>query len=216
MTHGHGVDERRRAAIGTRGRRPAARARAIPLHESAATRAETAAIRGALIVIGLLALWLLFARSAAAIDEPPTDDLGARSMPAAVETGALELDSSKALAPVSARPPRSLDEMWGHETATPETFDYDGLPGRLADASLRTLWREGLTHERAERLVDSALAYERIVARVAEESYTYWRIARNYWRKGESLPLEDEGDRLAYFERAEHWSARGIAVDPGS
>ncbi len=113
-----------------------------------------------------------------------------------------------------APPPSDSSALWGSETATAETFDYDALPGRLADEKLRPLWYAGLTHERAERLLESSEQYERIVAQVPEESFTYWRLARNYWRAGEALPADAADERLTYFKRAEHWAARGIAVDP--
>lgn len=161
-----------------------------------------------------LALLGLIASPASAIDGTPSDDLGVGVKSPIVPAATLEIDAASALAPVSARPPVSPDAMWGTETATPETFDYAGLPGRLADESLHDLWFEGLTFERHDDLVASAQVYERIVAQVPEESYTYWRIARNYWRTGEALDLELEDERMSYFERAERWAARGIAVDP--
>lgn len=153
------------------------------------------------------------ATAAGAIDTAPSGELEAAAAAPIVPAASMEFDGGSALAPVSARPPRSLDEMWGTESATPENFDYAGLPGRLSDPSLRDLWKQGLTFERRELLVESAEVYERIVERVPEESYTYWRVARNYWRAGEGLDLDLDMERMSYFERAEQWAARGIAVD---
>lgn len=167
----------------------------------------------ALAILAAITLGVV-APTAQAIDTTPTDALEPGAAGAIVPTASIDLDAASALAPVSARPPTSLDAMWGTETATPETFDYEGLPGRLSDLPLRPLWRQGLTFERQERLVESSLVYERIVAQVPEESYTYWRIARNYWRAGEALDLELSEERMSYFERAERWAARGIATDP--
>jgi tetratricopeptide (TPR) repeat protein len=93
-------------------------------------------------------------------------------------------------------------------------FAYDELPGRLADPSLRRLWSEGIDLEQKEKLLESAQRYELIVAAVPEESFTYWRIARNYWRYGEGLAAEAKDERVRFFELAEDWAARGIAVDP--
>jgi tetratricopeptide (TPR) repeat protein len=112
-----------------------------------------------------------------------------------------------------APPPSNTSRLWGTETATVDSFDFDALPGRLSDPAIRGLWREGLALEREERLLESSELYERIVARVPEESFTYWRLARNYWRAGEALPVDATDERLGYFKKAERWAARGIAAD---
>lgn len=155
--------------------------------------------------VGVL-VWLLAvtAHTALAIESGVVDSTGSPVEPPAV----MELPAVS-LAP----PPSDTSSLWGSETATVDNFDYDGLPGRLADLELRALWREGLELERAERLLESSERYERIVAQVPEESFTYWRLARNYWRAGESLPADAVEERLSYFKRAERWAARGIAVD---
>ena len=116
---------------------------------------------------------------------------------------------------VSAPPPITSVQQFGAERSlSNDDFDYDALPGRLSDLGLRRLWSEGLDLERQELLLDSARRYELIVGEVPEESYTYWRIARNYWRYGESLPTESVDQRLHYFELAESWAGRGISIDP--
>ena len=94
-----------------------------------------------------------------------------------------------------------------------ENFDYEGLPGRLSDASLRALWRQGLDLERRGRLLESAKVYEAIAVLVPEESYTYWRTARNYWRIGENFPLDAKAARGRYFDLSEGWAERGLEVD---
>ncbi|MDE0884761.1 MAG: hypothetical protein OSB70_04455 [Myxococcota bacterium] len=93
-------------------------------------------------------------------------------------------------------------------------FDYQALPGRLSDLGLRGLWHEGLDFERRGLLIDSSQRYELIATSVPEESYTYWRIARNYWRVGENQPLDRIAERGRYFDLSELWAARGLAVDP--
>ncbi len=109
----------------------------------------------------------------------------------------------------------AYDDRWGHARAGANArLDLDKLPGRLSDPALRDLWLAGIAAEREERLIESAETYERIADQVPEESETYWRIARNYWRVGESLPVEDKEGRILYFEKAESWAARGLEIDP--
>jgi tetratricopeptide (TPR) repeat protein len=67
----------------------------------------------------------------------------------------------------------------------------------------------------SEDLVASAEQYKRIVDLRPEASLTYWRIARNYWRHGESLSFEAKKERIEYFELAQDWAQRGIDADPG-
>ncbi len=116
--------------------------------------------------------------------------------------------------PVSAAPPITSVQQFGVERSSSNSeFDYEGLPGRLASLDLRRLWSQGLDLERQEKLLESARTYELIVGDVPEESYTYWRISRNYWRYGESLPSESRDERVHYFELAEQWAGRGISID---
>ncbi len=104
---------------------------------------------------------------------------------------------------------------WGGDSATSiENFDFTSLPGRLSDPTYRPLWREGMEFELRESLVASSRRYEAIAAEVPDQSYTYWRIARNYWRYGESLPVDAKEQRVHFFELAEEGAGRGIAVDP--
>lgn len=93
-------------------------------------------------------------------------------------------------------------------------FDPRRLPGRLAAERLGPIWQSGTELERRELFVASAARYEVIVTQVPEQAYTYWRIARNYWRQGETLPVEAQEERLRYFELAEQWSERGLSTDP--
>jgi hypothetical protein len=103
---------------------------------------------------------------------------------------------------------------WGggsHEAV--ENFDYAGLPGRLSNPSVRSLWRESLDLERRGHLLESSGRYERIIGAVPEESYTYWRLARNYWRLGENLSLDQKVERGRYFDLSEQWAGRGLELD---
>jgi tetratricopeptide (TPR) repeat protein len=88
------------------------------------------------------------------------------------------------------------------------------LPGASEDPRLRELWVSGMRLEQSEDLVASAQQYQRIVALRPEASLTYWRIARNYWRKGESLSFDAKRGRIEYFELARDWAQRGIDTDP--
>jgi hypothetical protein len=93
-------------------------------------------------------------------------------------------------------------------------FDAQSLPGRLSESSVGPFWEKGIELERAERFLASAQQYEQIILVVPEEEYTYWRIARNYWRHAEALPTEASDTRLVYFERATEWADRGLVVNP--
>ncbi|MDG2049504.1 MAG: hypothetical protein P8M78_05030 [Myxococcota bacterium] len=108
----------------------------------------------------------------------------------------------------------NVDRFGTPESGLIGPFDPEALPGRLSDPALRDLWGQGADDELAGRFVESARVYELIAGQVPEESFTYWRIARNYWRAGESLPLEDKEERIQFFEQSEVWAGRGISIDP--
>jgi len=132
------------------------------------------------------------------------------------QPGPREPDEVSAPHSVDAAPPPD-SHRWG-SLHTPETegakFDYDSLPGRLSSPNLRPLWGQGMDLERREALLESSRVYELIVGEVPEEAFTYWRLSRNYWRHGESLPVEAKEERVRYFELAESWAARGLSIDP--
>jgi hypothetical protein len=88
------------------------------------------------------------------------------------------------------------------------------LPSELAVGSpaLRRLWTEGEALETAGRLRESIDRYQQAVADLPDQGYPHWRIARNYWRMGENLPLEDREGRIFYFELAEAAARRGLEV----
>jgi hypothetical protein len=146
------------------------------------------------------------------IGAPPVEVASRRpSVPAYIEAAP---EPAPRLPDVSARPANHNADRFGTAPIDSDDFDYASLPGRLAEPSLRELWREGLDFERRGVLLESTRRYELIVGEVPEESYTYWRIARNYWRYGESLPLDEKLERTRYFELAQSWSGRGISIDP--
>lgn len=130
--------------------------------------------------------------------------------PAIVATATEPSVSSPPPLTFAARPPA---EKHASLDISAEAFDYDRLPGRLAANGLRERWRQGLDLERREALLESARIYEEIALEVPEESYTYWRISRNYWRFAENLPLDAKDQRVFYFELGEDWAGRGLGVD---
>ena len=123
--------------------------------------------------------------------------------------------------------PPAMAETRGIEGPTPAfsnqfgggTADLDDaqrlgrLPGADDDPALRSLWVEGMLLERDEKLLESARLYEVIVGKRPGAAHTYWRVARNYWRYGESLPFEDKRQRVRFFSMAKEWAQRGIDVD---
>jgi len=111
-------------------------------------------------------------------------------------------------------PEPAFSNQFGGGTAdldSPERLSR--LPGADADSTLRSLWIEGMLLERDERLLESARLYEMIIGERPEAAHTYWRVARNYWRYGESLPFEDKPQRIRFFSMARDWAQRGLDVD---
>jgi tetratricopeptide (TPR) repeat protein len=84
-----------------------------------------------------------------------------------------------------------------------------------ADPVLRALWIEGLALERREELLESTRRYEAIAEVVPGSAFIHWRIARNYWRFAERLPMDDKQGRLGYFGRADDWAGRSLEIDEG-
>ena len=95
-----------------------------------------------------------------------------------------------------------------------DELELMGIPVALSGASLRPFWIKGSGFERRELFLESAREYEAVVIRAPEDSYTYWRISRNYWRHGEDLPVEASSERLVYFQLAGQWADRGLATNP--
>ncbi len=169
------------------------------------------------------------AAPATVVSRPPIGHLGIERPLAVVRPPhMLPIDGPKgrpaspepALPTVDAPPPRAVSPYGGVSAASLARFDYASLPGRLADPALRDVWHLGLDLERRDLLLESARYYEQIVSEVPEEAYTYWRIARNYWRVGEGrgneqaeMPEAVKVERLHYFELAEQWASRGLSID---
>lgn len=111
-------------------------------------------------------------------------------------------------------PTPAFSKQFGGGTAD---LDYaerlNRLPGAADDPRLRSLWIEGMLLEREEKLLESARIYEVIVGERPGAAHAYWRVARNYWRHGESLPFQDKRERIRFFSTAKDWAQRGLDVD---
>jgi hypothetical protein len=81
------------------------------------------------------------------------------------------------------------------------------------DPVLRALWAEGLELERREELLESTRCYEAIAEAVPSSVFIRWRIARNCWRYGERLPMDDKRGRLEAFGAATKWAERSLELD---
>lgn len=81
------------------------------------------------------------------------------------------------------------------------------------DPVVRALWSEGLELERQEQLLESCRRYERIAERLPDSAFIRWRLARNYWRHGERLPVDAKSERMADFEEALRWADASLALD---
>lgn len=79
--------------------------------------------------------------------------------------------------------------------------------------ALRRLWSEGLGLEEREALLESSQRYEALAGALPGSAFIRWRIARNYWRYGERLPLDDKAARLRQFQIADVWADRSLALD---
>ena len=81
------------------------------------------------------------------------------------------------------------------------------------DPRIRQLWYEGLEAEQREDLVAAAARYESIAESLPQSAFIRWRIARNYWRYAERVPVDDKKQRLHYFELADEWAGQSLALD---
>ena len=81
------------------------------------------------------------------------------------------------------------------------------------DPRVRQLWYEGLEAEQREDLVAAAARYEHIAQALPQSAFIRWRIARNYWRYAERVPVDDKKQRLHYFELADEWAGQSLALD---
>ncbi|HKA15484.1 MAG TPA: hypothetical protein VKH41_10745 [Myxococcota bacterium] len=82
------------------------------------------------------------------------------------------------------------------------------------DPAQLELWNEGFALETRESFRASNERYEKLAAGHPESAFLAWRIARNYWRDGERLPVGAKEDRHAAFARSLEWADRSLARDP--
>ena len=92
-------------------------------------------------------------------------------------------------------------------------FAAQGSFANHEDPVLRALWAEGLELERREELLESTRRYEAIAEAVPSSVFIRWRIARNYWRYGERLPMDNKRGRLESFGAAKEWAERSLELD---
>jgi len=79
---------------------------------------------------------------------------------------------------------------------------------------IETMWGEATRLEDKREFLASSRVLKDIVRLTPMDSHPYWRIAKNYTRLADSLPLAEESERTKYFILAEQWADRGIASDP--
>jgi hypothetical protein len=99
--------------------------------------------------------------------------------------------------------------------AAPASAEFlDELGAGEDRTQLRLLWAEGEALEDAGQLLEATLRYQTIAQGQPGRAYPLWRMARNYWRLGEQLELEDREGRGRYFELADTAAARSLDLDP--
>ena len=79
---------------------------------------------------------------------------------------------------------------------------------------IELMWGEATRLEDKREFLASSLVLKDIVRLSPMNSHPYWRIAKNYTRLADSLPLAQESERTKYFTLAEQWADRGMEVDP--
>ncbi len=80
-------------------------------------------------------------------------------------------------------------------------------------ADLAQLWSQATALEAEGALIESARHFETVARRDPASSDACWRAARSYWRAGEEHVIGSP-QRMALFERAAEWSARGLERNP--
>jgi hypothetical protein len=175
--------------------------------------------RGALATAALLALAATAPRASASSPETPGRGAGAaagsattRTAPAAIApwTGDARNDAP-ASAPASDAPRRSgLPDTPGPGTTSAIASTR---PAGLETPALEAMWRHGIRLERRDLYLEAAAVYEHMTREAPDVPYGYWKVSRNYWRFAEGLPAEAKDLRLPYFELADAWATRGLAVE---
>ena len=87
----------------------------------------------------------------------------------------------------------------------------------LPDPALLPMWEKGLDleHQKSpEAILASAGIYEVLAAKAPDSAFLRWRLARNYWRYAERLPVSDKAGRLEYLSLSQARAEEGLAIDP--
>jgi hypothetical protein len=92
-------------------------------------------------------------------------------------------------------------------------FVLTPIPSIYGTAELQQRWRQGRDLEIAEDFMAAARLHEALVAARPDSAYGYWKVSRNLWRHAERLPVDAKAERMAFFEQADAWAARGLAID---
>jgi tetratricopeptide (TPR) repeat protein len=100
------------------------------------------------------------------------------------------------------------------QAATGDPAAPNPLAGLSLDAAEQKAWDEGFALEQSESFGASNERYTAIAAAHPDSAFLAWRIARNYWREGERLPVSDKDDRRAAFTQSLDWAQRSLAHDP--
>ncbi len=99
--------------------------------------------------------------------------------------------------------------------AAPASSEATGPRGEgVEPLRLRLLWAEAESLESAGRLLEATHRYQQVARAQPGRAAPHWRMARNYWRLGERLALDDREGRLHYFELADAAAARSLERDP--
>jgi tetratricopeptide (TPR) repeat protein len=88
------------------------------------------------------------------------------------------------------------------------------VPSAIQEPELSDLWIRGVGLETQGRLVESIHLYQQIASALPDQAFIHWRISRNYWRHGESLPVASKAERRRTFQRAEEAADRALAIEP--
>lgn len=90
----------------------------------------------------------------------------------------------------------------------------DPLTGLGFDAAEKRQWREGFALEEQERMIEASARYAALARAHPDSAFLAWRLARNYWRHGERLPVDAKTARHEAYSEALAWADRAIQADP--
>jgi hypothetical protein len=98
--------------------------------------------------------------------------------------------------------------------ATSEPAAPDAPADLGLDAAQQQIWSEGLAFERSESFEASNQRYTALADAHPDSAFLAWRVARNYWRRGEQLPAGAKEQRRTAFASSLEWAQRSLERDP--